>query len=126
LGLFLALALESAWRYAEIMAQALTTGTVPLVGDAEGVMRVSGTRVTLESLLSAFNEGATAEEIAQQYPSISLGDVYRVIGHYLGHLSELDPYLAKRRRDICETRASNESRWSPDGVREGLLARRLG
>jgi uncharacterized protein (DUF433 family) len=108
------------------MAKALTTGTVPLMADADGVMRVSGTRVTLDSLLAAFNEGATAEEIAQQYPSVSLGDVYQVIGYYLGHSSELDTYLAKRHRDICETRASNESKWAPDGVRERLLARRQG
>jgi uncharacterized protein (DUF433 family) len=82
------------------MAKALTTGTVPLMADADGVMRVSGTRVTLDSLLAAFNEGATAEEIAQQYPSVSLGDVYQVIGYYLGHSSELDTYLCQYRLKI--------------------------
>jgi uncharacterized protein (DUF433 family) len=54
------------------------------LADADGVMRISGTRVTLDSLLAVFNEGAIAEEIARQYPSISLGDVYQVIGYYLG------------------------------------------
>ena len=108
------------------MAQAPTTETVPLVADADGVMRVNGTRVTLETVLAAFAEGATAEEIAQQYPSVSLADVYQVIGYYLRHSSELEPYLTKRRGDIGETRASNESMWPPDGIRERLLARRQG
>ena len=51
------------------MAEALTTEPVPLVIGADGVMRVSGTRVTLETVLAAFAGGATAEEIAQQYPA---------------------------------------------------------
>ncbi len=37
---------------------------VPLGKDADGVIRVSGTRVTLDSLISAFQEGATAEDIS--------------------------------------------------------------
>jgi hypothetical protein len=52
------------------MAEALTTEPVPLVFGDDGVMRVRGTRVTPETVLSAFADGATAEEIAQRYPSM--------------------------------------------------------
>ena len=83
-----------------------------------------GTRVTLETVLAAFTEGATAEEIAQQYPSASLADVYQVIGYYLRHSTELESYFAQRQQQICETRRANESRWPPDGIRDRLLARR--
>ncbi len=86
-------------------------------------MRVGGTRVTLETILTAFREGATAEEIVQQYPSVALADIYQVIGFYLRHSSELEPYLERRREAIRETRQSNETRWAPDGVRNRLLAR---
>ena len=87
------------------MAEALTTEPIPLVFGDDGVMRVRGTRVTLETtVLSAFTEGATAEEIAQRYPSISLADAYRVIGYCLRHASDLEPYLERRRQDIRETR----------------------
>ena len=47
------------------MAEALTTEAAPLMRGADGVIRVRGTRVTLDSLVAAFSEGATAEEIAQ-------------------------------------------------------------
>jgi len=87
---------------------------------------VGGTRVTLDTVVAAFAEGATAEEIAQQYPSISLADVYQTIGYYLRHTSELDRYLAKRQQDVCETRQSNESKWPPEGIRSRLLRRRQG
>ena len=106
------------------MAETLTTEPIPLVADADGVMRVRGTRLTMDTILAAFSEGATAEEIAQQYPSVSLADVYQVIGYCLRHSSELEPYLARRRQEIHETRISNESKWSPAGIRDRLLNRR--
>ena len=53
------------------MAAALTE-PVPLYSDADGVLRVRGSRVTLDIVPAAFADGATAEEIAQQYPSLSL------------------------------------------------------
>ena len=108
------------------MAEALTTEPIPLVADADGVMRVRGTRVTMETILAAFDEGATAEEIAQQYTSISLADAYQVIGYYLRHSSELEPYLARRRQDIDEIRRSNEAKCPPAGIRDRLLSRRRG
>jgi uncharacterized protein (DUF433 family) len=89
-------------------------------------MRVGGTRVTLDTVLAAFAKGATAEEIAQQYPSISLAGVYLVIGYALRHSSEMEPYLARRRQDIRETRRWSESKWPPHGIRDRLLARRQG
>jgi len=58
------------------MALELVELRVPLAADAQGVIRVGGTRVTLDTVVSAFYEGATPEEITQQYPSLELGDVY--------------------------------------------------
>jgi uncharacterized protein (DUF433 family) len=91
---------------------------------ADGVIRVSGTRVTLDSILVAFNEGATSEEIAQQYPSVPLADIYHLIGYSLRHTGEMEEYFATRRRESLEVRQQNEARWRPDGVRQRLLARR--
>jgi uncharacterized protein (DUF433 family) len=69
---------------------------LPLLVDDDGVVRVGGTRVTLDTIVTAFNEGANAEEIVQQYPSLSLADVYAVIGYYLRRRSEIDDYLEQR------------------------------
>src|ERR1035437_4950325 len=86
------------------MAEASTTEPIPLVFGDEGVMRVRGTRVTLETVLSAFTEGATAEEIAQRYPSISLADAYRVIGYCLRHASDLEPYRSEEHTSELQSR----------------------
>jgi len=108
------------------MGEALTTEPMPLALGNDGVMRVRGTRVTIETVWSAFADGATAEEIAQRYPSVSLADAYQVIGYCLRHPSELESYLEQRGQAIRETRVSNESIWSPAGIRDRLTARRQG
>jgi hypothetical protein len=51
----------------------IETEPIPLEADADGVVRVGGTRVTLDTVVAAFKDGATAEEIVYQYPSLSLG-----------------------------------------------------
>lgn len=104
------------------MAQATTT--VPLSSDQAGVLRVTGTRVSLDSLIFAFNEGATPEEIVQQYPSLDLKDVYAVISHYLQHQVEVEKYLAQRQVERQELKKEIESRFEPRGIRERLLARK--
>jgi uncharacterized protein (DUF433 family) len=97
---------------------------VPIETDADGVIRVGGTRVTLDTLVTAFEAGATAEEIAQQYPSVNLADIYSVIAYYLRHQSEVRTYLVERQRQASQVREENERRFDPAGVRDRLLARR--
>ena len=58
--------------------------------------RVGGTRVTLDTVVDAFKRGATAEEIAQQYPTVELSDVYSVLGYYLDQREEIEAYLGER------------------------------
>ena len=101
-----------------------TPEVVPLAVDADGVMRIGNTRVTLDTVIAAFADGATAEEIVQQYPSLLLADVYSVIGYYLRHTAEVDAYLQQRRVQRDTVRQQNEGRFDPHGVRERLLARR--
>ena len=91
---------------------------------ADGVWRVGGTRVTLDTVVAAFNEGATAEGIAQQYPSLKLADVYSVIGYYLRRRQEVDDYLKERQRASERVRQENERRVPEQSLRERLLARR--
>jgi len=98
-----------------------------LLLDADGVVRVGSSRVTLDSVVAAFRTGATAEQIAQQYPSVDLADVYAVITYYLRHRGEVDEYLrARDRAAAAEVRAVNEARFDPVGIRERLLSRRNG
>ncbi len=83
-----------------------------------------GTRVTLDTVVVAFAEGATAEEIAQQYPTLALADIYAILSFYLRRREEVDAYLQERNEQRSKVRRENESRFDPNGVRERLMSRR--
>lgn len=106
------------------MIPSTPTEILPLETDADGVVRVGNTRVTLDTIVMAFTEGATAEEIAQQYSSLQLADIYAVIAYYLRHRSAVEAYLADRAQQADQVRSHNETRSDPSGVRDRLLARR--
>jgi uncharacterized protein (DUF433 family) len=99
---------------------------VPLIAGADGVIRVAGTRVTLDTVAHAFEAGATAEEIVQQYPALPLADVYSVLGYLLHHQAEVADYIATRAAQRGAVREENERRFPAHGIRARLLARRTG
>lgn len=105
------------------MAALTTTEIIPLETDSDGVIRVSQTRVTLDTIVTAFKEGATAEEIAQQYPTVPLADVYYVIGYYLHRKDEVEAYLGKREKEADQLQNEMEARFNPVGIRERLTAK---
>jgi uncharacterized protein (DUF433 family) len=96
----------------------------PLSPNPDGIIRIGKTRVTLDTVIEAFNEGATAEEIAQQYPALSLGEVYSAVAYYLSHKADVDAYLRSGEKIAQQVQAENEARFNPIGVRQRLLARR--
>ena len=98
--------------------------SIPLEIDTNGVIRVGGTRITLDTIVAAFSQGATAEELTYQYPSLHLADVYAVIAYYLRQREAVESYLQHRQKSADSIRKQNESRFDPDGVRDHLLARR--
>jgi uncharacterized protein (DUF433 family) len=107
-----------------LLMQAFQLPPVPLREDAHGVVRVVGSRVTLDSIVAVFDRGATPEEIVQSFPSLALGDVYAVLAWVVSRRSEVDAYLAGRGVEEASVRADVELRFPSVGLRERLLARR--
>lgn len=97
---------------------------IPLRADADGVVRIGLTRVTLDTLVIAFQNGATPESIAEQYPALRIDEIYSVVGYYLRHRDSVDHYLAEREAVREQVRGENETRFPPNGVRERLMARK--
>ncbi len=60
---------------------------------------ISGSRVSLESVIFAFLDGYSPETIATEcFPTLSLEQVYGAITYYLSHRREVDAYL--RQSDV--------------------------
>jgi uncharacterized protein (DUF433 family) len=95
---------------------------VPLTADREGVLYVGDSRVSLHSVVGMFEEGASAEEIALQYDSLRLPDIYAVIAYYLSHKEEINAHFAEEERRSEEACREYEQQF-PKSLREKLLTR---
>jgi uncharacterized protein (DUF433 family) len=91
--------------------------------DADGAVRVGMTRVTLNTIVAAFHQGMSAEEIADCYPSLTLADVYGAISYYLRHRSMLDPYLEQQCAQAEQLREKIRRLQQPHELKDRLLAR---
>jgi uncharacterized protein (DUF433 family) len=99
----------------------------PLHEDGAGAVRVGASRVLLELVLRAFQDGATPEAIVQRYSTLALPDVYAAIAYYLRHRTEVEGYLARREQQAEEVRRRLESQQGDlSEIRARLLARSQG
>ena len=55
---------------------------------------VEGTRISLDSIAYAFQQGLSPESIVQSFPLLTLEQVYGAIAFYLANRAEIDAYLA--------------------------------
>lgn len=106
------------------MSFTIAVSPVPLTMNAEGVVLVGQTRVPLETVVSLYKQGATAEETAEQFSSLDLADVYAVISYYLRNQDAVEVYLQEQQQRSQQIRAENERRFPANGLRDRLLARR--
>jgi uncharacterized protein (DUF433 family) len=81
--------------------------------DEGGVLRVGRGRVMLDSVVAAFALGHSPETIGQQYPSLSLEEVYGAITYYLAHRDEVEQYLRRQDAVWDQWRARSEQAASP-------------
>ena len=101
----------------------LQTEAPPLRREASGALRVGRSRVLLELVIRAFQDGATPEVIAQRYPGAMLADIYAVIAYYLRHREDIEAYLAEREQRAREVRQRIESHQGDlADLRDRLLA----
>lgn len=105
------------------MAASEVVEAIPLAKDPSGIYRIGGTRIPLDTVLDAFDRGATPEEIVLHYDALQLPDVYQVIGYALKHPQEIAVYRRQRQAAISDLESSHPE-WRPAGLRERLLARR--
>ncbi len=110
------------------MTLSIVETPVPLRTDAHGTVRVGGTRVTLDSVVGAFLQGATAEDIVRKYPTLNLADVYAVLSYYLRRRADVDAYLREQEREAVAIRRRIEadSNHNQNDIRARLLARLQG
>src|SRR5437764_11220279 len=107
------------------MTLAVEAEMPPLREDETGALRVGETRVLLELVVRAFQDGATPETIVQRYSTLALPDVYAAIAYYLRHQSEVEGYLVRREQKAEEVRQRIQNQQGDlSEIRARLLAQR--
>ena len=105
------------------MTATLTTFQIPLRLDPYGVIRVGQMRITLATVIEAFQRGDSPETIARQYPAVTFAEIYGTIAYYLQHQAELDACLQERLAAATPLIRDLMDRSNPVGLRDQLLAR---
>jgi len=106
------------------MAELETTQQAPLIRGEDGTIRIAGSRITLDIVVRQFKQGATAEQIQEDFPPLPLRDIYAVIAYYLQHTASVEEYLRTQEQAVAQTRQEIESRQDTSGLRERLRQRR--
>lgn len=87
------------------------------VEERNGVYYVSGTRVSLDSLVYCFREGLSPESIREEFETLTLAQVYGALAHYLENQERVNAYLVEQKR------LSHEARRTSPPLRPDLVAR---
>ena len=59
-----------------------------------GAIRLTGHRIGLEHVVDFYNQGFSAEMLIEQFPSLPLALIHKVIAFYLENQAEVDGYVA--------------------------------
>ena len=78
------------------MSLILKSEKPPLREDKTGAIRVGKSRVLLEMVVHAFQDGASPETIINNYSTLSLSEVYSTIAYYLKNKDLVEEYLQQR------------------------------
>jgi len=106
-----------------ILEQKPLTLAVPLREEPPGVLRVGKSRVLLELVIHAHQQGESPETIVEMYDTLDLADVFAVIAYYLAHRAEVDEYLRQCDERAGALRRKIEASQRPGPTKEELLAR---
>lgn len=96
---------------------------VPLTEVEGGQLRVTGTRIPLESIVRYYCAGASIEEILLWLPTLKPDDLHSVLAYYLRYKAEVDAYVQEQERLGDEWQRKLEAEFPQKGLREKLLAR---
>lgn len=82
----------------------------PIEIDDRGTWRVAGSRVTLDAVIVQFKEGATPEQIQDDFPSLTLSSIYGVISYYLANIEKVEAALRKLAEKARGLRKKSETK----------------
>lgn len=75
-----------------------------------GAYRIAGTRISLDSVVYAYNRGELPEQIVQSFPILTLEQVHGAIAFYLSNREMIDEYLIKQEIEFEKKRQETRAK----------------
>jgi uncharacterized protein (DUF433 family) len=98
------------------MAQAITERITKTPGVCGGKACIAGHRIRVMDIVICYeHQGMTADEIVDQYPTITLSDVHTALAYYYDHIKEIREDI-RRNYEVAEQYRSQY----PSKVKEKL------
>jgi uncharacterized protein (DUF433 family) len=94
---------------------------VPLRQDERGSIRVTASRVTLDTIVHRYQVGDTIEEIHEGFPTVSIAQIKAILEWYFKHQAEADEYLEEVEAEGEKLRQEIESQPEYIARRQELL-----
>jgi uncharacterized protein (DUF433 family) len=88
------------------MSTEIGTLLVRSVDVCGGHLRINGTRMTVNQLVVYYKQGYTPEEIADQYPHLTLAQVYTALAYYHANREEIEAELAAEKLEADQLEQS--------------------
>jgi len=99
----------------------LNTPTHSPLTELAGAVRVGDSRVTLDTVINAYRQGFSAEDIVGRFPDLGLEEVYGVLLLYLRHRETIDAYVDERNATAEKYRIQWETKPDQRQLRDRLL-----
>src|ERR1700704_1013760 len=64
-----------------------------------GRIRIDGTRITVNQIVVLYKQGYSAERIVDEYPHLTMAQVYAALAHYHANQEEVEADLEAERRE---------------------------
>jgi uncharacterized protein (DUF433 family) len=64
-----------------------------------GRLRIDGTRITVNQIVVFYKQGYSAERIADEYPHLTMAQVYAALAHYHANQDEIEADLEFERKE---------------------------
>ena len=75
-----------------------------------GRLRIDGTRVTVNQIATLYKQGYNAEDIADQYPHLTMAQVYAALSHYHANKEDIDADLIAEEQEADALQDEFEAR----------------
>lgn len=93
------------------MSTAISTLLVSSPDVCGGRLRIDGTRITINQIAALYKRGLDAEEITEQYPYLTLAQVYTALAHYHVNREEIEADLAAESQETAVTVSLEKQDW---------------